>query len=233
MSKIIVLSSGGLDSAVCTGIAVNNVGAENVHSLVFLYGQKHGNELVHSKYISDYYGIKHKLIDIRNLGLFDNSSCTLLEQNEEEVPVGSYKDQLALGNISTYVPFRNGLFLSMAASYAYSLVEGTDEVAYIYIGAHADDAAGNAYADCTRDFIQSIDSAIYKGTYGKVCICAPFAHMHKKDIVAKGDELEVPFRLTWSCYKGDAFHCGECGTCIDRKKAFELSKVKDPTVYMK
>ena len=86
MSKIVVLSSGGLDSATCLGLAVHNVGAENVHSLVFLYGQKHSKELTYSKQIADYYGAKHKLIDIRNLGLFDNSSCTLLEQSNEEIP---------------------------------------------------------------------------------------------------------------------------------------------------
>ena len=125
--------------------------------------------------------------------------------------------------MSTYVPFRNGLFLSAAASMALSLGCGA-----IYYGAHHDDWAGNAYPDCSREFVDAMNRAIVEGTGGELHLCAPFVEMSKADIVARGIELGVPYELTWSCYEGGDYPCGACGTCIDRNRAFEANGMRDP-----
>ena len=125
--------------------------------------------------------------------------------------------------MSTYVPFRNGLFLATAASIALS-----KECSLIYYGAHSDDAAGNAYPDCSDAFNKSMNDAIYIGSGNQVKIEAPFVNLTKKDIVRMGLELNVPYELTWSCYEGHDKPCGVCGTCIDRIKAFEANGVRDP-----
>ena len=130
-----------------------------------------------------------------------------------------------------YVPFRNGLMLSAGAALAQSLFP--EEKCEIWIGAHADDAAGNAYADCSVGFNNAMDQAINIGTYGLVSLRAPLNRWNKAQVVAKGLELKVPYELTWSCYDGGEKACGECGTCIDRKAAFEANGVKDPIEYVK
>lgn len=116
--------------------------------------------------------------------------------------------------------------LSAAAGFAGSIFE--DDSVDIYIGAHADDAAGNAYADCRADFIRTLDEAISIGTYGKIHIVAPFVDQTKADIVKAGLELDTPYELTWSCYEGGERPCGQCATCLDRAKAFKLNGVADP-----
>ena len=124
--------------------------------------------------------------------------------------------------VSTYVPFRNGLFLSSAASIALS-----HDCSKIMYGAHADDAAGAAYPDCSVDFVNAMNQAIYLGSGNQLTIEAPFVSLTKADVVKKGLELGVPYELTWSCYEGEK-PCGKCGTCIDRMKAFEKNGTIDP-----
>ena len=119
--------------------------------------------------------------------------------------------------------------LSVCASLAMSLFPNEESV--IYIGSHADDAAGNAYADCSPEFNRSMSDAIRIGTYDKVTVEAPFVHMHKADIIAEGLRLQTPYHLTWSCYEGSDTPCGACGTCIDRAKAFAANGVKDPALH--
>ena len=128
--------------------------------------------------------------------------------------------------MSTYVPFRNGLFLSSAAAIAVSR-----DCEEIYYGAHADDAAGNAYPDCSQAFNSAMGRAIYLGSGNMVKVAAPFVGKTKADVVGMGLKLKVPYELTWSCYEGGDKPCGSCGTCIDRKRAFELNGVKDPAAY--
>ena len=128
--------------------------------------------------------------------------------------------------VSTYVPFRNGLFLSSAASVALS--HGCE---VIYYGAHADDAAGNAYPDTSAAFNTAIADAIRIGSGDALRVAAPFIDQPKSRVVAAGRELGVPFALTWSCYEGHEKACGVCGTCRDRIKAFEENGWKDPIPY--
>ena len=229
MPKALVLSSGGVDSTTCLGLAVYEIGAANVASVSMFYGQKHKKELEAARKLAEYYNVKHYELDLSVV--FAQSNCSLLSHSTQEVPEGDYADQIDRsedGMVSTYVPFRNGMFLSAAASLASSLFP--DEEVTIYIGAHADDAAGNAYADCSENFIDSMNDAIFLGTYEKVSIKAPFVNANKAEVVAKGLELKVPYQYTWSCYKGEDKPCGKCGTCIDRAKAFEANGVQDPAL---
>lgn len=230
MPKALVLSSGGVDSTTCLGLAVAEHGAENVVSVSMFYGQKHKRELQAAEDVAKHYKVPHYVLDLSVI--FEHSNCPLLGHSTAEVPEGDYADQIGRnenGMVATYVPFRNGLFLSSAASLASSLFPN-DEV-IIYIGAHADDAAGNAYADCSEHFIDAMNDAIFIGTYKKVSIKAPFANKNKAQVVAEGIKLKVPYGYTWSCYNGgDGLPCGKCGTCIDRAKAFEANGVPDPAI---
>lgn len=222
--RALVLSSGGVDSTTCLGMAVEKFGADNVVSLSVSYGQKHTKELEAAVKVAEFYGVEHISID---LGLiFKFSKCSLLAHSDEEIPHESYLKQLEKTNgspVSTYVPFRNGLFLSTAASIALS-----KDCDVIYYGAHADDAAGNAYPDCSEVFNNAMNQAIYEGSGKKLHIEAPLVTWNKATVVKKGLELKVPYELTWSCYEGGEKPCMQCGTCIDRMKAFELNGVKDP-----
>ena len=100
----------------------------------------------------------------------------------------------------------------------------------IYYGAHADDAAGEAYADCSPEFANAMDEAISIGTYGKIRVERPLIHMNKAAVVKTGLEIGVPYELTWSCYEGGEKPCGTCGTCIDRAAAFAANGIKDPAL---
>ena len=100
----------------------------------------------------------------------------------------------------------------------------------IYYGAHADDAAGNAYPDCSSVFNNAMNTAVYEGSGKQLKLEAPFVNMTKADVVKIGLELKVPYELTWSCYEGGDKPCGQCGTCIDRAKAFELNGINDPAM---
>ena len=222
--KKLVLSSGGVDSTTCLGLVVKEFGKENVIALSISYGQKHDKELRCAKAVADYYQVE--LIQIDLAPMFAYSNCSLLSHSTEDIPKESYAEQLQKTDgtpVSTYVPFRNGLFLASAASIALSKDCDT-----LYYGAHADDAAGNAYPDCSQAFADAMNTAIYEGSGRQLHVAAPFVSVPKKEIVRRGLEIGVPYELTWSCYEGGEKPCGTCGTCIDRQAAFEANGVKDP-----
>lgn len=224
--KAMVLSSGGIDSTTCLGMAVEKYGKENVIALSVSYGQKHDKELVASNRVAEYYGVEHMELDLEKI--FAYSDCSLLKHSDQEIPEEAYAEQLKKTEgkpVSTYVPFRNGLFLASAASLALSR-----GCSVIYYGAHADDAAGNAYPDCSSSFHKAMSDAIFIGSGEQLRIEAPFVHMTKAQVVKKGLELSVPYHLTWSCYEGKDKPCGHCGTCIDRAEAFRLNGVADPAL---
>lgn len=222
--RALVLFSGGVDSTTCLGMAVDKYGRENVVALSMSYGQKHTKEIDASDKIAKYYEVEHIYLDLAKI--FEYSDCSLLTHSDKEIPKGEYSKQLENTDgtpVSTYVPFRNGLFLSCAASIAIS-----KKCDIIYYGAHSDDAAGNAYPDCSDEFNSAMNQAIYVGSGNQVKIEAPFVGMNKAQVVKKGLELNVPYELTWSCYEGNDKPCGVCGTCIDRIRAFEMNGVNDP-----
>lgn len=222
--KALVLFSGGVDSTTCLAMAVKHYGAENVIALSVSYGQKHIKEIKAARSIAQYYGVKHLQLDLASI--FEGSDCSLLQGSDSEIPKESYAQQLTKTDgapVSTYVPFRNGLFLATAASVALSNGCGV-----IYYGAHSDDAAGNAYPDCSQSFNNAINEAIYIGSGKQLRVEAPFVGLTKADVVRRGLELNVPYELTWSCYEGGEKPCGVCGTCRDRMAAFEANGVTDP-----
>lgn len=224
--KALVLFSGGIDSTTCLAIAVNKYGKENVIALSIFYGQKHSKETEASKKIAEYYGVQRIELDLSLI--FKYSDCSLLAGSDKEIPHESYAKQLEKTNgspVSTYVPFRNGLFLSSAASIALS-----KDCSVIYYGAHADDAAGNAYPDCSAVFNDAMNKAIYEGSGKQLKIEAPFVGMTKAEVIKTGLDLNAPYHLTWSCYEGGDKPCGVCGTCIDRQKAFAANGIEDPAL---
>lgn len=227
--KALVLSSGGVDSTTCVGIAVKDVGSENVSTVSVFYGQKHNKELECADKIADFYNVKHYVLDLSNVLQYSN--CSLMKNSTEEIPMMSYAEQIEKngeGKVSTYVPFRNGLMLSSVAALAQSIYP--DDDVDIYLGAHADDAAGRAYADCSEEFTSAMNTAIVIGTYGKVRVVAPLVNLNKAGVVKLGLSIGVPYKYTWSCYAGGDKPCGHCGTCIDRAKAFEANGVSDPAL---
>ena len=174
--------------------------------------------------VAKYYNVEHIKLDLSKM--FEYSDCSLLAHSNKEIPKESYAEQINKTEgspVTTYVPFRNGLFIASAASIAIS--KGCSK---IYYGAHADDSAGNAYPDCSKEFNDAMNTAIYEGSGKQLTVEAPFVGMNKAGVVKLGLELGVPYELTWSCYEGGDIPCGKCGTCIDREKAFELNGVKDP-----
>lgn len=222
--KALVLFSGGIDSTTCLAMAVDKYGKENVTALSVFYGQKHKKEIDAAVLIAEYYGVEYINIDL--MRIFSYSNCSLLQNSSEEIPEESYAEQLEKTDgtpVSTYVPFRNGLLLSTAASIALS-----KECSIIYYGVHSDDAAGAAYPDCTEVFNNAMNTAIYEGSGKQLHIEAPFVSCTKAEIVKKGLELGVPYELTWSCYAGNDEPCGKCGTCIDRENAFTANGIVDP-----
>lgn len=224
--KALVLFSGGLDSTTCLALAIEKYGADEVLALSVSYGQKHTKEIEAAGAVAEHYGVKLQTLDLAEI--FADSDCSLLKGSTQEVPKESYAEQLAETDgkpVSTYVPFRNGLFLSSAASIALS--HGCE---VIYYGAHADDAAGNAYPDCSQDFNDAINTAIYLGSGKQLRVEAPFVGKTKADVVAEGLRLHAPYELTWSCYEGGEKPCGLCGTCRDRAAAFAANGVKDPAL---
>lgn len=221
--KALVLFSGGVDSTTCLAIAVEKYGKNNVIALSISYGQKHTKEIQAAEKIAAYYGVELKRLDLARI--FEGSDCSLLSSSSEDIPKESYAEQLKKTDgkpVSTYVPFRNGLFLSCAASVALS--NGCTE---IYYGIHTDDAAGNAYPDCSEEFNNAINSAIYIGSGNALKVTAPFVNMKKADIVAEGLKLKVPYKMTWSCYEGGEKPCGVCGTCRDRIAAFRANGITE------
>ena len=227
-SKALILSSGGLDSTVCVAIAVDKLGAENVSTVSVKYGQKHSKELECASKVSDFYQTGHYELDLSNI--FQYSNCSLIKNSTEDIPEMSYAEQIEKnGKPSTEVPLRNGLMLIAVGSLAMQIYPENN--VDVYIGAHADDAAGNAYPDCSEEFTRNVKEAILIGSRNKVQIISPFVNCNKSEVVKLGLSLGAPFELTTSCYNGRDKACGLCGTCRDRISAFKANNAVDPIEY--
>lgn len=215
--KALVLLSGGLDSV--TALYDANTKYKVIGGLSFDYGSKHnGKELPMAAYHCKELGIAHTIIPLAFMNDFFRSD---LLQSGGAIPDGHYE---AITMKQTVVPFRNGIMLSIAAGFAES--NGAEA---IVIGAHAGDHA--IYADCREEFLQPMATAIKEGTDQQIRLLRPFVHMNKGAIAKRGIELKIDYSKTWSCYKGGEVHCGTCGTCFERREAFEQAGAKDPTEY--
>lgn len=222
MKKAIVLLSGGLDSTTALYLAKSQ-GFDEIYALTFLYGQKHNKELEAAKNIAAIAGVKeHKVV---TLMLNQWKGCSLTDESMEIKDGDTRQTEIP----DTYVPARNMVFLSVAASYADAL-----EISDIFIGVSEVDYSG--YVDCREEFIKAMEYAINMGTVlgaekkQKITLHAPFMHMTKADEVRLGIELGVDFGLTWTCYRGDEKPCGTCDSCLLRARAFADAGVSDPTV---
>src|SRR5580692_10395467 len=189
-------------------------------ALSFDYGSKHNHkEIPLAAWHCRKLRIPHRVISLDFVGQLFKSD---LLKSGSAIPDGHYEEQSMK---QTVVPFRNGIMLSIAGGYAESI--GANG---LIIAAHAGDHA--IYPDCREDFMKSMAEAIRSGTYAQVDVIRPFIAMTKAEIAKRGDELGVDFSKTWSCYVGGETHCGECGTCVERREAFLLAGVPDPTTYL-
>jgi 7-cyano-7-deazaguanine synthase len=218
--RAVAIVSGGMDS-VTLAYMMNRQGYD-LNLVSFNYGQRHKKELNYAQLAAKRLGAKHTLVDLSALGgLLGGSALT---QSDIDVPEGHYaSDNMAL----TVVPNRNAIMLSIALGIAHAT-----DADCVATAVHAGDHA--VYWDCRPDFIEAMDRvarlAIPDG-YGHASVCAPFVELTKAQIVRQGSLLGVPFAETWSCYKGETVHCGQCGTCVERIEAFRLAGIPDPTTY--
>jgi len=215
--KVVVLCSGGLDSVTALHWARRQ--HEVVSALSFDYGAKHNHrEIPFAAEQAGLLGLPHQVI---TLDFVNSLFASALLRSGGAVPEGHYE---ASTMRQTVVPFRNAIMLSIAAGFAESRgAEG------LVIAAHGGDHA--IYPDCREEFMRAMGDAMRHGTYAGIVLLRPFIAMNKAQIAAEGARLGVDYARTWSCYKGGRVHCGRCGTCVERREAFLLAGLSDPTVY--
>ena len=222
MKKAVILLSGGLDSTTALYLAKSQ--GYEVYSICFDYGQRHDKEIECAKNIADKAGVKEHILVKTNMNAWGGSALTDKnidipegDENRKDIPI-------------TYVPARNMIFLSYAASYA-EVVGAQD----IFIGVSQVDYSG--YVDCRKEFIEAMENAINQGTVcavvqdKKIKVQAPFMYMTKTQEVELGMSLGVDYSDTWTCYKGDELPCGTCDSCLLRIKAFKEAGFEDPLKY--
>ena len=216
--KTLVVCSGGLDSVT---LAYKVAKESNLAGLIaFNYGQRHKKELGFAKLCAEALDVSYNIIDISSVGaLLSGSALT----GDIAVPDGHYEEESMK---ATVVPNRNAIMMTIA----YGVASARDMQA-VAIAVHGGDHF--IYPDCRPDFIKSFEQMQNYALdgMGKIKLSTPFLEMSKADIVNTGVLLDVPFIDTWSCYKGKENHCGRCGTCVERREAFDLARVKDPTYY--
>lgn len=216
--KIVVVLSGGLDSS--TLLADLHAKGNDLLALSVDYGQRHRRELLAAEAIAAEYHVPWHLADLVSLrGILGGSSQT---SDKIAVPHGHYTDESMK---QTVVPNRNMILLAVAGALAIS--RKADAIAY---AAHTGDHA--IYPDCRPAFIAALAPALRLAGWDPVALLTPFIAWTKADIVRRGGLLKVPFALTYSCYEGGQQHCGECGTCVERREAFILAGIEDPTRYL-
>jgi 7-cyano-7-deazaguanine synthase len=216
--KTIAVCSGGLDSVVLS----HKIASEHelLALLSFDYGQRHSKELDYAARAAAHLGVPHETIDIRAIGAHLTGSALT---DNVDVPDGHYAEETMK---ITIVPNRNAIMLAIAFGVAAS--RGADAVATaVHGGDHF------IYPDCRPEFIKSFEAMQKQALdgYADVSLYTPFVNSPKSEIVAAGAAIDVPFAETWSCYKGGELHCGACGTCVERREAFHLAGVEDPTQY--
>ena len=243
-SHAVSLLSGGLDSSTVTTLAKKEV--ENVNALTFFYGQSHSKEIDCPRVISRLLKIEHTLVDI---SFMEKISWYSALMNPEKFPIPD--NRVDTGDIGfsipiTYVPLRNTIFVSLAASLLESNILNSIEThgenpknieALIYMAPNAIDYSG--YPDCRPEFYKAITETINLGSkihteYGiPFQIKTPIIDLSKADIARLAYELSVPIEETWSCYRGQSLPCGECDSCILREKGFKEAKLVDPLLQQK
>jgi 7-cyano-7-deazaguanine synthase len=219
----VVLLSGGLDSSVTLALAIDE--GYQVHALTVDYGQRHQRELDAARAMAKHFGVDHKTVRV-DLSAFGGSALT---DGLIKVPSSTPEEEIGSTIPPTYVPARNMVFISMSVSWAEAL-----DAEAVFIGANAVDYSG--YPDCRPEFIEAMERVVEVGTKGGVegnpiRIIAPILRSSKSEIVRRGLDLEVPFRHTWSCYRGRLKACGHCDSCQLRLRGFADAGAVDPLEY--
>lgn len=220
--KVVSLLSGGIDSSTLLYYLKKELNFD-VTALTINYGQKHSKEINAARRIAFSLGVDWIYIELPELGKWLKSALTTSDISVPEVPeTAEHYDTLAV----TVVPNRNMILLSIAAGIAQSI--GANAVAY---AAHYSDRG--VYPDCRAEFVNALEVALRLALdEPDFKVLAPFVSKYKADIVRLGVYLDVPYELTWSCYKGGEKHCGVCSSCRERKRAFREAGVPDPTEYL-
>jgi len=211
----VIILSGGMDSVTLLYDQLERIAL----AISFDYGSNHNaREIPFAKLHCERLGIPHIVIPLDFMGKYFKSS---LLEGAEAIPEGHYADE---NMKSTVVPFRNGIMLSVAVGIAES-----NNLKYVMMANHGGDHT--IYPDCTPQFVKAFDEAAQAGTFVKVGLLSPFMNWTKAQIAARGRELGIDYGETWSCYKGGKYHCGKCGTCVERKEALAAAGIEDPTIY--
>lgn len=215
MKDSVIIVSGGMDSITL----LYDKKEEIALGISFDYGSNHNaREIPFAEMHCKRLGIKHITIRLDFMHKYFKSS---LLEGGDAIPEGHYADK---NMMSTVVPFRNGIMLSIAIGIAES-----NKLQKVLIANHGGDHA--IYPDCRAEFINAIDQAATAGTYNNVKVVAPYTNITKADIARIGKTLGIDYAETWSCYKGGEKHCGKCGTCVERKEALAEADIKDETLY--
>lgn len=215
MKDSIIVLSGGMDSVTL----MHDYKERIALAVTFDYGSNHNaRETACARRQCEMLGIEHLVIPLEFMGRYFRSS---LLSGADDIPEGHYEDE---NMKSTVVPFRNGIMLAVACGLAESR-----GLQHVMIANHGGDHA--IYPDCRPGFVDAMSRTMSEGTYEGVTLLAPYTDMTKADIARRGAELGVDFSITYSCYKGGERHCGRCGTCVERREAFSLAGVPDPTDY--
>jgi len=224
--RVIVLLSGGIDSS--TTLAIAQAEGHDICAITFNYGQRHKYELTAARQIALSLKVTDHIMVEMDLRQFGSSALTA----PIKVPKRRNEKEIGKGIPITYVPARNTIFLS----YALALAE-VRQAQKIFIGANAVDFSG--YPDCRPEFIRAFQRmakvATKSGVEGRgVSILAPLIDFTKSEIIQQGTKLKVDYSLTFSCYDpvGEGLACGQCDSCIIRKKGFAEAGVADPTKYI-
>jgi 7-cyano-7-deazaguanine synthase len=225
--EAVVLSSGGIDSTTVMAIAKRE--GYEIYSLSFKYGQRHDIEIESARRVAEIIGVKEHMVINIDLGKIGGSALT----DNIDVPKGRDDAEIRKGIPITYVPARNTVFLAYALAWA-EVLEASD----IFIGVNAIDYSG--YPDCRPDYVRAFENmanlAIKAAVEGKmrINIRTPLIDMTKAEIIRKGVELGVDYRVTHSCYdpSPDGKACGQCDSCLLRKKGFREAGIPDPTIYL-
>jgi len=218
--KTIVICSGGLDSVTLAHKISCSSDRDLMGLVAFDYGQRHKKELDYARHCADMLGVSFSLLDLSHVGAMLSGSALT---DDIDVPDGHYAEETMK---ATIVPNRNAIMLAIA--YGVASARGAQAVATaVHGGDHF------IYPDCRPGFIDAfarMQNQALDGM-GDIELYTPFVNISKADIVSAGATFGVPFVQTWSCYKGGHIHCGRCGTCVERREAFHLANVLDPTEY--
>lgn len=211
----LLVLSGGMDSTTLLYDYADRIAL----AVSFNYGSNHNaREIACAAENCRRLSVPHLVIPLDFMGRYFHSS---LLEGADAIPEGHY----ASDNMkSTVVPFRNGIMLAIAAGLAESR-----GLRHIMMANHGGDHT--IYPDCRPEFVSAMNDAVRFGTFPGITLWAPYTSLTKADIARRGAELGMDYSLTYSCYKGRERHCGKCGTCVERREAFALAGIPDPTIY--